>query len=293
MPGRKELIDLLGPFPSPVEPQASVVESHSCEGYVRERIEYDVESGERVAAYLLRPDVGGRRPAILCHHQHASTFDLGKSEVVGLAGDPDQAVGPELARRGFVVFAPDAIGFEERNWSAPTGRAEYVEMSSRLVRGETLLAKVLHDVSVALDVLEARPEVDSDRIGFFGHSYGGRMAIWATASDPRITCAVSHCGCIGYADSVAHRVGIQPEFCVPGILGRFEIDDVIRMIAPRRFMLSTCTEDTYSMGALAIADAVRDAFPDGAFRHVEWQDGHVLTGPMREAACDFLEATLT
>jgi hypothetical protein len=41
-----------------------------------------------------------REPVIFCHHQHASEFDIGKSEVVGLRGDPDQAHAAELARRG-------------------------------------------------------------------------------------------------------------------------------------------------------------------------------------------------
>ena len=78
---------------------------------------------------------------MIAHHQHAGQFDLGKSEVVGLAGDADQAYGAELAERGYVVIAPDALGFEERNWSAIGGQAEYYELASRLVRGQTLLGR--------------------------------------------------------------------------------------------------------------------------------------------------------
>ena len=35
----------------------------------------------------------------------------------GLAGDANQAYACELAERGFITIAPDAIGFEERTWS--------------------------------------------------------------------------------------------------------------------------------------------------------------------------------
>ena len=73
---------------------------------------------------------------MFCHHQHASNFEIGKSEVVGISGDADQAIGPELARLGYVVIAPDAIGFEERNWSFPTGRAQYFELATRLVNAK-------------------------------------------------------------------------------------------------------------------------------------------------------------
>lgn len=285
---RASLRALIGAAPSSVPPAPEVVGAERCEGYERLRIEYTLEPGERVAAFLLVPNDAQHAPAVFCHHQHASEFTLGKSEVVGLAGDPDQAIGQDLATRGFVVFAPDAIGFEERNWSHPTGRAEYVEMTSRLVQGQTLLAKVLHDASVGLDVLCDRPEVDPERLGFIGHSYGGRMALWAAAMDERIRASVSHCGCIGYADSVANRIGIQPEFCIANVLASGDIADVARLVAPRALMLSACTRDKYSIGHQTIADAAREAFPDGAFEHRQWDAEHMFTAEMREEAYGFL-----
>ncbi len=39
---------------------------------------------------------------------------LGKSEVCGLAGNPLQAFGVALVKKGFVVLAPDSICFEDR-----------------------------------------------------------------------------------------------------------------------------------------------------------------------------------
>ena len=107
--------------------------------------------------------------------------------------ETDQAYASELAERGYVVIAPDALAFEERNWSSPSGYAEYYELATRLVQGRTLLSKCLHDVSVALDYLVARPEVDPLRIGFIGHSYGGKMAIWAPALDKMLKCATIPC----------------------------------------------------------------------------------------------------
>ena len=50
-------------------------------------------------------------------HQHNGAFHLGKSEVAGLVGDPFQAFGPALARRGIAVLAPDAVSFEDRRAS--------------------------------------------------------------------------------------------------------------------------------------------------------------------------------
>lgn len=49
-------------------------------------------------------EVLDNNPAVLINHQHNGERHLGKSEVCGLAGNPLQAFGPELARHGFVVL---------------------------------------------------------------------------------------------------------------------------------------------------------------------------------------------
>ena len=64
--------------------------------------------------------------------------------------------------------------------------------TSMEVQGRTLLASCLHEVSVALNFLVSRDEVDPARLGFIGHSYGGRIALWAPAFDPHITASVSN-----------------------------------------------------------------------------------------------------
>lgn len=117
---RDRLAALMGPMPEAAPLEPAILERVQCEGYVRELVEYAVEPGERIRAYLLLPDDLDRpAPLIFAHHQHNAEFAIGKSEVVGLAGHPDQAYAAELAQRGYVVIAPDAIAFEERNWSTP------------------------------------------------------------------------------------------------------------------------------------------------------------------------------
>src|SRR5690606_27253188 len=150
------------------------------DGYVRELVEYAVEPGDRVRAFFLVPErTNGPAPLIFAHHQHNAEFAIGKSEVVGLGGSPDQAYAAELAQRGYAVIAPDAIAFEERNWSSPTGYAEYFELVSRLVQGRTLLAKTLSALSRALDYATGRPGAGPARLGSTGHSYAGPMRLSA------------------------------------------------------------------------------------------------------------------
>lgn len=288
-----ELRRILGPAPSKVPLNSATVESRKKDGYQEHRVEYDVENGERISTFLLIPDgVGRQTPALFCHHQHAGNFEIGKSEVVGHAGDPEQAIGRELARLGYVVLAPDAIAFEERNWSLPTGRAQYLEMAHRVVQGETLLAKAIHDVSVGIDYLTSLDFVDPERIGFIGHSYGGRMAIWAPAIETRIKASVSNCGCVNYKDSLDREIGIQAEFCVPNILSFGDVEDVVRLVAPRALYISATNKDKYSRGAQVIHDYALEYFPHDRLQCKVWEGGHVFTVQMREAAYRFLSEQL-
>ena len=289
----ENLIDLIGLPPSRCSLDPTILNNVDCGTYFRQTVEYSVEKFERVKSFVLVPkNTTLPRPAILAHHQHAGQFDLGKSEVVGLVGNPDQAYGAELAERGYVVIAPDAIAFEDRNWSKIAGQAEYHELASRLVRGQTLLGKVLHDLNVALDYLSTRHEVDTKRMGFIGHSYGGRMAIWAAAFDERVKAAVSNCGCVNYKNSLGRDAGIQMALCLPGILNIGDVEDILRLAAPRAVLIQGTTDDKWSRGAQDMFDSVRSAFPDGQLELRIWPGGHVFSKEMREAAYAFLAGHL-
>ena len=124
-----------------------ILESVKDDGYTRELIEYD-SYGDKVKAYLLLPEILNKNPAILINHQHNREHHLGKSEVCGLAGNPLQAFGRALVRRGYVVLAPDSICFEDRR-KDPTVEGfdfwqHFDEMCYRILRGEYLMKKVLH-----------------------------------------------------------------------------------------------------------------------------------------------------
>jgi len=290
---REQLLKLLGPFPEKVALDAIVLESVNCGTYIREKIEYNVETGDRVRAYVLLPkNLTKETPVVFCHHQHAGNFLLGKSEVVGLAGNPDQAYAVELVELGYITFAPDAVAFEERNWNDDSEKVEYFELATRLVKSQTLLAKVLHDVSVGLDYLESRPEVDKEKMGFIGHSYGGRMAIWVPALDKRIKVSVSNCGCVNYKNSLTRDTGIQMEFCIPGIMQQGDVEDIVKMIEPASLFISATDDDKWSRGAQEIYDYAKSSFRYGELRLKIFPGKHIFTREMRQEAYAFLDKHL-
>lgn len=175
---------------SPSDIKYDILESVKEDGYTRELIEYD-SYGDKVKAYLLIPEILDKNPAILINHQHNREHHLGKSEVCGLAGNPLQAFGLSLVKRGYVVLAPDSICFEDRR-KDPTVEGfdfwqHFNEMCYRILQGEYLMKKVLDDAMNGISLLAGLDYVDSERICTLGHSYGGNTALFLSALDERIS----------------------------------------------------------------------------------------------------------
>ncbi|MCC5807333.1 MAG: acetylxylan esterase [Opitutales bacterium] len=287
---REKLISLLGRLPEKGSPDLNVIDEVDCGSYLRRTIEYSVERGERVRAFLCMP-VGRRErlPALVCFHQHAGNRLLGKSEVVGLLGDSDQAYAKELAERGYITLATDAICFEDRCQNKESPDYNHVhQLHIRLIEGKTLLGKVLSDVSSGVDLLASLPEVDPGRIGFIGHSYGGRVALFAPVFDRRIKSSVCSCGSANYRS----MPGIQFDFVVPGILEYGDIEDIVCLIEPANLFITGGEEDKWSVGIDSLVSRAAPSFTRGAIETYVHPGGHNFAAEMRRRAYEFLDKYL-
>lgn len=308
---RKQMMTLLGRWPEPAPLDPRVEERVDLGDVLRERISYNVEPDERVPAYLfvprdLRP--GERRAGIFAHHQHAGQFHLGKSEVAGLAGNPEQAYALELARRGYVVLAPDAICFEERspyhgNLDRPSepdaGRnSERFEFTRRVLYGSCLQTKMVWDMQRGLDYLASRPEVDAARLGCIGHSLGGQQTLFLAALDERVRAAVSSCGFASMQavlrDGINHNLGLY----VPGWLEHGDVGELLAEVAPRPFLaLNGAADRIFPIDGLEDSYAVaRPAYEAaGGPERLDlgiYPGGHGFTDEMRERAYAWLDRWL-
>jgi len=128
------------------------------------------------------------------------------SEAVRLVGDvyyPDD-LGPGERRAGIVLchgytgvkdlYLPDnarvlndagyvAMTFDYKGWGDSEGPRSRLAPYSRV-----------SDVQAALSFLGTLPEVDPERLGIYGTSYGGATVVWVGAIDPRVRCVVSVVG---------------------------------------------------------------------------------------------------
>jgi dienelactone hydrolase len=239
---RGRLADLLGAPGDdarvPLNPRTVDVQVE--EAYRREKIVYDTAAGVSAVAYLLIPkDVSLPRPAVLCPPGHG----LGKEAVAQKGTTQDYGV--RFAEAGFVTLAPEHLGFGERQQFAGGDAAKGYRLTNLKLQllGQTIMGRRLWDLQRAVDLLQSRPEVISDRIGCVGLSLGGEMTLYLAALDDRIQAAVIS----GFLNTF-RQTFFAVEHCncgyVPGILKYAEMGDIAALIAPRPLLVETGKRDT-------------------------------------------------
>lgn len=261
-----------------------VLESTQEDGYTRQLIEYD-SCEDKVRAFLLLPENLDNNPAILIHHQHNREHHLGKSEVCGLAGNPLQAFGPELVKKGFVVLAPDSICFEDRR-KDPTVEGfdfwqHFNEMCYRILKGDYLIKKVVNDAMNGITLLSSLSCVDNKRIGTLGHSYGGNTVLFLSALDERIAFSCASGSACTFENRMSNNVGIEMASVIPDFHGKYDIDDLVSCIAPRRLLIISGDEDKYSKDAPYIVEKASPAYSElhalHNLQHKRYRGGHAVT----------------
>ena len=265
-------------------------------GIRREKVAYEAEPGEAVPAYLLIPPgvtQEKRAPGICVWHQHNGAWHLGASEPAGLAGMPMHHTGVALAREGYVVLCPDALGFGERKQGCKLkgGNLERYLFLKYTVAGKCLAWKHILDMRRAVDFLSSRPEVIAARIGCYGHSMGSTHTWLVGPWEPRLKALVGNCCLPTYAG--IHREQIThcfPNF-IPGLYQYGDTPDIAALIAPRPLHLNFGETDHGSpiddvrRGIETINRAYESTHAEGKFSwFIEEGTGHVLSDAMWERA---------
>ncbi len=209
--------------------------------YRRLYISYNVEADERAHAYLGIPlHLEGRAPGVVALH---GTFAQGTKQAAGLVDNPEKAYLDHLARRGFVVIAPEHFVSGER--IPPEG--PYV--TTRFYQKHpdwTAVGKFTYEHAIAIDVLQSLPEVDPQRIGAMGHSLGGHGTIFLAAYDSRVVASACNCG----GSFFRHEPRVLEwardrwyvyfkhlrEKLLRGELPPIDFHEIIALIAPRAFL---------------------------------------------------------
>lgn len=227
-------VDPLGPRTpwTVVEKDVARAGDVTCERYV-----FGSDTRDGVRAVLLIPaDRTGPGPAVLVSPGQRAVLQ----QVTGLESPdfPDRAVAARLSRAGFVTLTVD-YGLSERS----TGDRCAPLAAAFLLGSQPLLGALVEDALTALDWLATHPSVDPRRIGLFGHSLGGAVALHtallATARHP--LCVASHFGTypVIYGDLMTGN----PAAVLPGILRHADLPELFGALEPRPLHIQFGTRD--------------------------------------------------
>nr|WKN37695.1 alpha/beta hydrolase family protein [Tunicatimonas sp. TK19036] len=196
----------------------------------------------------------------------------------------------ELAKQGYVVLVPDAFAFGSRRvkyedvegltWgdittkgkteSNPTdevaitdynqwaGLHEHILSKSLFCGGTTWPGVFLAEDQRALDVLCARDEVDTERVGCCGLSGGGLRTAYLGGIDPRIACAV----CVGFMttwnDFLLNKAYTHTWMTyIPRLPEFLDFPEVLGMRAPRpTLVLSNSDDQLFTLPEMQRSDAI-------------------------------------
>ena len=283
------------PTPAPLDVQ--VVETTEQDGVPRQTISLAARNGERVTAYVWTPKnipAGERRAAMLALQP---TGDLGKGIVAGY-GKANRGYGIELARRGYIVVAPDYVSFGDQK-AHDFAKDDY---ASGTMKG-------IVDHMRCVDYLQSRDDVDGERIGVVGHSLGGHNSMFVAAFDPRIKAIVSSCGwdpAHHYYDGKKLANWAQQRY-MPWIVEKFGADadrlpfdfyEIVAALAPRPFFTNSPLRDSNFQykgvkKAVRVAREVYELLGAPLDLQARYPDTeHDFADPQRREAYAFLDRAL-
>jgi dienelactone hydrolase len=178
----------------------------------------------------------GKHAGILALHGHSPNGHLAIGQ-----GDS----GRTLVRKGFVVVTPCftpfgvRLGKFEDNAKQDACAVTFVRMQ---LLGKLLMAENLRDSLWALEFLASREEVNAERIGCVGLSYGGRMCMLTSALEPRIKIAVIAGALNVMQERIQVKYGCGAQV-IPGLLKYGDVPEIGSLIAPRPAIWQWGTND--------------------------------------------------
>ena len=249
---RQEILDrwhgLLGEWPEVLDnPTVNYIESGQREDFMQHRVEFEVAPGWMRDAYILIPEGDGPMPAAVVPFYDAETG-------VGLERElRDFAY--QLSKRGFVTLS---FGSDPRS-------NYYPEEDNATLQPLSFMAYMAAN---AYQVLANLDEVDPDRIGIVGHSYGGKWAMFASALYDKFAIGVWSDGGIVFDESRSNVNFWDPWYLgyEPGDIERdwrgipeeenprigaykimieegWDLHELHALMAPRPFLVSAGSED--------------------------------------------------
>ncbi|MFC9908236.1 dienelactone hydrolase family protein [Streptomyces sp. NPDC127197] len=287
------------------------------DSFTRELVTLSLTRYERVRGALLTPHGPGPFPAVLLLHDHGAKFDIGKEKLVRPWYDDTRLasaqawadryfsgrfVGDELARRGYVVLALDALGWSDRG---PITYDQQQALASNLYNlGSSLAGLMAREDARAAAFLAGLDRVDRRRIAAVGFSMGAYRAWQTAALSDHIAAAASVGWMTGLKEMMVpgnNTLRGQSAYYMlhPGLVRHLDIPDVASIAAPRPMLFFNGALDPLfpAAGVRMAYDRLRAVWrschAEEALLLRTWPDlGHVFVDRMQDEVLRWLDAVL-
>lgn len=245
---RRQILVSAGLYPMPVKTPLKPIVTGGIQGpdYTVENVAIESMPGYWLCGSVYRPKgARGKLPAIANPHGHWERGRLQIAEDIPPAAPPPAkpapgrgnlvAIGVNLARMGFVVFAYDMIGYNDTN-QTPEHR-QFANDPLSWQWGISAMGLQLWNSIRAVDYLCSRPDVDASRIGATGGSGGGSQTFLLTAVDDRVKASVpvNMVSCYMQGGCLCENG--------PGLRLGTDNAEIAALAAPRPQLLVCCTGD--------------------------------------------------
>jgi len=240
----------------------------------------------------------GKLPAILAFHDHGGNKYFGTRKITRTGDEQHPlmqahqkqyyegiAWANEVAKRGYVVLVPDAFPFASRRvmmqdvpdylrkglndenpeepgniskYNEWAGDHEHIMAKSLYCAGTTWPGVFFAEDQKALDILCAREDVDTNRIGCGGLSGGGMRTVFMAGLDERIKCAVPVGFMTTWRDFLLHKSPTHTWMVyVPLLPNELDFPEILALRTPlATLVLNDEEDDLYTMDEMKRADKI-------------------------------------
>ncbi|MGB9772471.1 MAG: sialidase [Bacteroidota bacterium] len=256
---RKEILDrwmaMMGEWPPFIKNQKmEILATIRRNGFTQYRVRFQWLPGQKTVGYLLIRDSKGRKPAVIVVFYEPET-------AIARHDRKNRNFAYELAKRGFVTLS---LGTTETT-NSKTYSLYYPNIQRSTIQPLSVLA---YAAANSWFLLSKNPDVDPERIGIMGFSYGGKWAMFASCLFEKFACAVWVDPGIVFDDDRPNVNYWEPWYLgyypppwtntwrkkglVPGAKGLYprllaegyNLQELHALMAPRPFLVSGGSEDT-------------------------------------------------
>jgi dienelactone hydrolase len=250
-----KLRSLLGPHAPPEKWKTVIERTIELDDHRREDLILVADGYPPLPVYLLTPlkKSEQKRPAVLALHGHGSHGNdpvAGRDDLPGVAQSIKSAnydYGRQLVRRGYIVAVPCFTPFGRRLGPRDADSKGQDMCGLTFIRlqmfGKVLMAENLRDALWAIELLARHEQVDPNRLGCVGLSYGGRMTMLTSALEPRIKVAAVSGALNVMQERIQGRYGCGAQI-IPGLLNYGDVPEIGSLIAPRYCVWEVGAKDT-------------------------------------------------